>query len=1565
MKSKLLLLLSGLTLFLTGSVIGQTTTVNHHAEFNSGQQNMWGPSFSPITLDQTITLFDQPWNVNWNTGSAGIFSIAGFDFGGALSGSFSGVVGSEIRIEGFTTGTVEVDYPVDIELVMPQDLTYDQGDTVTIESSYTVESGWDLQTLYPSAGEFFWDFYFRMAAQASAQLCFFGCTTFPIIPSFDTGLQTVNLVTISGSGASTGGETGVWFLGPVDYTSPIGGYPVPNGSIWPAAYDPEFSSSGLPGYAHIPAFPADLPDTDFGLSGSITIPYVETTPYLSGHDISACGDSTYFNLNLEIFKLLGKILSYTPPPGPAIGAVLSNLSGSQSLGIAEIEWNFFSASFDANITNHQCFDFRPKIYGKFVFPVAVDYEVTNSGGTTLSSGQSSIINMEIGNDLTYKFPCYFEQLDITPTYSIDGIFRNHTYDSVSFDFLMSAFEFGFTVPAVTVIPGFTIPEICIPIPYPCPSWSNPFRWCTHTVCTPEIVVPPIGFGGWSLSVGPLWETSIPIGSFTYDWFDQTWSLEGFSDTTFVSFPMRANRITASSTHTDISCYGGSDASVTATVQEVSPAYPYTYTWTSGQTGSFTSPTLSTTISSLTAGPYEVSIYDNNGCQLFTGATVSEPPRLELDFTKIDKACGGGPDTASINVEVIGGTAPYTYAWSNGQTTEDLSGLGVGTYSLTVTDSKNCTASITVDITEPSVLGQNGIVTDANCNGGSDGAIAISTYGGTLPYVYSWSSGQNTEDLINVPAGAYILTISDGHGCTDIGNYNVGQPATAVSVTTIGTNVNCNGGSDGAIDATVSGGTPGYTFEWSSASGGMLPYTTEDLAGLPAGTYTIYVTDRNGCEAQTSQTITQPAQPLSSSETIVDVLCYGNATGSIDPGISGGTAPYTYSWSNGASTATITSVVAGVYGLTVTDQNGCSESWTYEVIEPSDSLFVGLTGTDILCFGESTGAVSSIVTGGTSGYIYSWNTGSSATSISNLVAGTYDLMVTDANGCTQSESMTLVQPAAPLALSSTAVDVDCYGNNSGSIDLSVTGGTLPYSYEWNNSGAVILSDTTQDLINQYADIYTVLVTDNHGCQEQLTQQINQPAAPLSMSAIIDDVNCFGMNDGSIDVTVSGGTTPYTYSWSNGAITEDIATAIAGVYTLTVTDNNGCVLVSDYEIHQPQAPLAVVTYPTDVLCNGDNTGAVTSQVSGGTLPYTYAWSNGETTKDIINLYAGVYTLTVTDAQGCNAFTGSTVNEPTPLVVNTTITDASCYDYSDGEVVLTITGGVQPYYFNWGDQNQILLNNPSETLSDLHAAEYFVRVTDANGCKNEQLVVVNEPQPFESTQFVSDVTCYAGNDGSIDVTLSGGTLPYTYSWSNGQSTEDATNLSSGYYTYMMTDAQGCTIGDTVFVDQPDMLDINYEITPVSCIDQTDASILTSPFGGTPPYSYLWSDGSNGQNLESIAPGTYQLTITDDNTCTNIFYFEIAVNDVECLIIPNTFTPNGDDYNDTWIIGNIELYPNAIVKVFNKWGNEVYSTSGEYIPWDGTYNGNPMPSEVYYYVIVLNNNDENKYTGNITIVR
>jgi gliding motility-associated-like protein len=465
----------------------------------------------------------------------------------------------------------------------------------------------------------------------------------------------------------------------------------------------------------------------------------------------------------------------------------------------------------------------------------------------------------------------------------------------------------------------------------------------------------------------------------------------------------------------------------------------------------------------------------------------------------------------------------------------------------------------------------------------------------------------------------------------------------------------------------------------------------------------------------------------------------------------------------------------------------------------------------------------------------------------------------------------------------------------------------------------------------------------------------------------DVLCHGNNTGSINASITGGTLPYSFAWSNGATSEDLSGILAGSYTLTVTDANGCSKTMTVEIIQPSSPLAVMTETTSIDCFGMNTGSVSATVVGGTAPYQYAWSNGATSTEITNVLAGPYSILVTDNNGCTAFSGANVQQPQQgLNVAINITDPSCHGYSNGIIEMTITGGTQPYYFNWGDENNILLNNPSERLDSITVGSYLFVITDDKGCVVDTIVQVNEPTPFNLAIQTTDALCYQSATGIVDLTVTGSTPPYQFNWNNGQYlTEDLSNVLAGYYAVQITDNQGCVDSIAGTVNQPDSILISSEVINVSCVDQADGAISLTVNGGAAPYSFAWSSGENVPSISNLSAGFYVSTITDDNSCIATITVEVLPSIVPCVNPVNTFTPNGDQFNDTWIIDNMYLYPNASVQVFNKWGNLVFKSEGLYTPWDGTFNNNPLPSEVYYYIIELNDPATSKLTGTLTIIR
>ncbi|MBK8474128.1 MAG: SprB repeat-containing protein, partial [Sphingobacteriales bacterium] len=543
-------------------------------------------------------------------------------------------------------------------------------------------------------------------------------------------------------------------------------------------------------------------------------------------------------------------------------------------------------------------------------------------------------------------------------------------------------------------------------------------------------------------------------------------------------------------------------------------------------------------------------------------------------------------------------------------------------------------------------------------------------------------------------------MTDNLGCTATLMVSIAEPLT-LTLSETHVDVSCNGGANGSIDLTVSGGTSPYTYNW---GGGIV---TEDRSGLSVGTYTVTVTDNLGCTATLMVSIAEPLT-LTLSETHVDVSCNGGSNGSIDLSVSGGTLPYTYNWGGGIVTEDRSGLSVGTYTVTVTDNLGCTATLMVSIAEPT-TLTLSETHVDVSCNGGSNGSIDLSVSGGTLPYTYNWGGGIVTEDRSGLIAGTYTVTVTDNLGCTATLMVSIAEPTT-LTLSETHVDVSCNGGANGSIDLTVSGGTSPYTYNW--GGGVV----TEDRSGLIAGNYTVTVTDNLGCTATLMVSIAEPTT-LTLSETHVDVSCNGGSNGSIDLTVSGGTLPYTYNWGGGIVTEDRSGLIAGNYTVTVTDNLGCTATLMVSIAEPLTLTLSETH-VDVSCNGGANGSIDLTVSGGTLPYTYNWGGGVLTEDRSGLSAGTYTVTVTDNLGCTATLMVSIAEPLTLTLSETHVDVSCNGGSNGSIDLSVSGGTLPYTYNWGG------GVVTEDRSGLSAGTYTVTVTDNLGCTATLMVSIAEP-------------------------------------------------------------------------------------------------------------------------------------------------------------------------------------------------------------------------------------------------
>lgn len=1023
------------------------------------------------------------------------------------------------------------------------------------------------------------------------------------------------------------------------------------------------------------------------------------------------------------------------------------------------------------------------------------------------------------------------------------------------------------------------------------------------------------------------------------------------------------------TANDVSCAGGSNGSATVNLVggTYSGAWTYTYTWSTGAV--FSGGGLSTsTISGLAVGTYTVNIKnENSGCVVVAAVVVSEPDPISISGIETDVNCYG-QNTGSVLTNVTGGTPPYTYSWTGPtpSTSANLTNALAGSYTLTVTDAKNCTYARPFTIDQPvEALNSSAIVTHVDCATFTTGSIDLSVWGGTPPYAYSWNSGvYTTQDISNVSAGVYSCTVTDARGCTLNLSYNIDEPA-ALTGTVSTTDVICNGEATGTLTFSPSGGTPGYIYTWSNTST-LFSETGPSLVNVVADAYDVTVTDANGCQFTTSATVSEPPL-LTLSTTAVNVSCYGGSDGSVDLVVSGGVSSYTYVWTNslGANIATsedLANVPAEVYSVLVTDYNGCTETATQEVSQPLQPITTTEVITNVLCYGESTGAVDLTVDGGTPPYTFTWTNGSSTEDINNVPAGSYGYTITDANGCTFSNSVTVTEPAQPLTVTNVITDANCFGESTGAIDLTVTGGTPGYTYNWINS-TYVLSVTSEDLINFPADWYRFEVTDANGCFVVDTLTISEP--PLLETSVVGvNILCKGGNNGSVDLTVTGGVTPYAYLWNTGAVTEDISTLIAGYYEVTVTDDHGCTAMDSITLTEPADSLEFTYTVEDVLCNDGTDGSIDLTVTGGTVPYDYAWSNGDTLSEIVNLTSGYYEFLVTDYNGCTITDSIFVDQPDALTLNEVITVVTCYGLSDGIIDITPAGGTMPYSYTWYN-SEYALSAQTEDLINYPADMYQLEIIDSNDCFYEMFLEITQPDSLVIEYTYNVVSCAGGSDGNIFVDIFGGNPGYNTTWSNGSTTEDLTNIPADIYQLVVVDQKGCTDSIEVEIAQPDSVKIDFEVVEVSCIDQQDGIAYASPYGGNGGYYYLWSNGETSSVNEGLSNDWYYLTVTDVLGCTGSDSVFIPKNMQDCIEPVNTFTPNADLYNDTWIIDNMYLYPEANLKVFNKWGNLIHEQIGLYEPWDGTVNGVQVPSGTYYYIINLNHPDREVLTGNIIVVR
>lgn len=825
-------------------------------------------------------------------------------------------------------------------------------------------------------------------------------------------------------------------------------------------------------------------------------------------------------------------------------------------------------------------------------------------------------------------------------------------------------------------------------------------------------------------------------------------------------------------------------------------------------------------------------------------------QISLSFDLTHPSCAGLSVGSKIVCTPSGGTAPYSFVWSTGATTGEVSSLAAGTYTVSVTDAASRTATGTATLTDPPRI--NVTFESQSCT--SPATIKATGSGGFPPYTYTWDGMVPGQTYTATQPGKYCVTVTDTKLCGKIACFTVSINPMILDIKS--TAITCPGINNGSANVTVSGGTVPYEYKWSTGA------TTSAISNLQPGTYTVTVIDAGGCSSTATTTVANK-NPIQIVLDPANPICAGDLNGAIAASASGGNGGFIYRWNTGATTNTIAGLGAGIYTVTATDVRGCSASAT-DTLLPGSNLTTKPIGVPVSCPGNADGFALVEVTGGVLPYTFNWAVGGSNNTISKLAPGIYRVTVTDGKGCTKIVDVEVKSPP-PIEITLTSTNNITCDATKGTAKVKASGGVSPLTYLWNNGA------TTDSISNLASGTYRVTVTDANGCQKFGATTITEPPS-MELTLDVKQIDCTGQNNGRITALVSGGTAPFVYIWSNRRATQTIDTLAPGTYGVIVRDAKACVVQSSATLLDPPILVGEIRL-TDFLCSNTAAGTGQISVSGGTAPYKYIWSNGATTSNIQNLNPGMYTVTVTDARNCmKAFSGE-------ILLNSGIkftalkSDVNCNGENNGRIALTVTGGSGTLIYNWSN------GSSTATINNLAPGTYRITVTDENNCGKDTSFVVTQPDTLRTRMSGNALVCGAPQTGAARCTVTGGTTPYSYQWSNGASTSAITQLNAGLYSITVTDARECQVIDSFRVlDAGALICQVVVIKAVTVPGASDGEAEVRVTGGTGPYTYVWSNGATTSAVSNLSGGTYSVTTTDALGC--VTSCAIALNPSKALI-------------------------------------------------------------------------------------
>jgi gliding motility-associated-like protein len=1442
-------------------------------------------------------------------------------------------------------------------------------------------------------------------------------------------------------------------------------------------------------------------------SESVTLTLTSTNA--GGGCLESSDDVTIlYSTSMTIDETIGSIVcnGQTTSISTTVNDGRPNYSYQWTTGATTDEITVSAGTYSLTVTDH----YSCTVTKNFTVNQPSPINLTTSSTDETAGGDGSVSISISGGDAPYS---------VVWTDALNNVISSTTLTIPPFNNTVSPLGYGYYTATVTDANGCEVASSVVVNSFACSGLGINIS-ASDVDCYGSSTgsVSAAGFGGvsipsesysysWSSGQATAVVNGLPAGVYTVTVTDN--NNPTCTDVASIAL-FQPTALTNTITQTDVTVQGGNDGTATANPLGGTPIYTYEWNTTPLQ--------ISQTATGLMAGTYSVEITDSEGCTLSDNVLINEPPcndfLLAVNTTNV--SCNGG-NSGSASLFITNGTPPFSIAWSTGQTVvSSISNLLAGSYSVDVTDVNGCVTTKNFTITEPDAISVGLDATNSSCFGSNNGTIDLTVSGGTYPqYYYSWATAgkviANHQDLIMLPPGTYTVTVTDENGCSAIASVGITQPSKIEGNYTYTDNL-CYGQSVGSVNATITGGTLPYMYDWEGPS--SFSASTEDINGLATGLYELNLTDGNNCAfGPLLVYISQPELLSANSVMTQQVSCNGSADGAANLTVLGGTSPYSFAWTGplGFSYAgeDLTNVVAGTYNVSISDDHGCTTSTSVIITTVPD-----VTAPVITCVGNQTvntsslscvythtgtawnatatdnclvASVTYVLTGATTGTGTSLNnvafnlgettvtwtatdglnntdvcshtvtvTDVTLPSLTNCIADqsvssntgvcTYTVVgtawnaaatdnctaitltanvtgATTANGLTTLSGFvfnfgtsTVTWIATDGSNNSVTCEFDvtviddqdpeitaCIGSiqtvdaNAGECTYTVTSSAWDAVSDDNCTVSSVLVDlsgatTANDLttlnnvvFNLGTTLVTWTVTDQSGntdvCTFNVLVEDNEVPVisncPSDISINNDNGDCgalatwtlpsYSDNCGAVmtfshlpNTYFEVGSTTVTYTVTDGSgnvslcsfeVTVDdnenpvlscpatietcdpyvefsYPTALDNCEALTVLQTAGLTSGLNYPIgttvnaysvtdihgNTSTCNFSVVVFPvpvisfdvTQVSCNGLGDGQIDATISVGTAPYTYSWTNGADTEDLTNLIPGTYSLTVVDDNGCTDNSATMISQPATLTLLATDDHVNCFNGADGGIDLTISGGTTPYTYNWSD------GTSSQDLISIEEGAYDVLVTDNNGCEVNYSTTISQPDSLMITGTPYPANCGSAT-GLITVNVTGGTTPYNFDWSDGSTGMSIYNVEPGIYTLDVTDAQGCTNSFTDTIKSISDLSATLSVKDVRCFGYKDGEISTSISSGYAPYTYEWSDGQSNGIASELLAGNYSVTITDFYGCEVTLTADVNEPDSLYIILSNSLYSGGnnisqyggdDGYINSNVYGGVSPY-------------------------------------------------------------